>query len=100
VCKRFDLSHVVSDVRLLACTPLYQSYGEANMSASVSAGVIRASDIEELNKAVFPWELRMSQIGRGNFEAELNYPEIGGIFLTYEKWSRSVSDGNSENRLR
>ena len=61
------------------------------MTAEASAGKIHATDIEELNYSVWPWDLRMQQVSPGGFRADLDFAQINGILLTHERWSRRVA---------
>lgn len=61
------------------------------MTIEAEVGRIHAADIEELNYAVWPWDLRMRQISTGRFLADLEFAQINGILLTHERWSRRVS---------
>jgi AraC family ethanolamine operon transcriptional activator len=60
------------------------------MSPEASAGRIHVSDIEELNDSVWPWDLRMHQMSRGELRADLDFAQVNGILLTHERWSRRV----------
>lgn len=61
------------------------------MTAEVEIGTIHATDIEELNYSVWPWDLRMNQLSPGRFEADLELAQVNGILLTHEHWSHRVS---------
>jgi AraC family ethanolamine operon transcriptional activator len=60
------------------------------MMIEPQAGAIRVADIEELNFSVWPWDLRMQQMSRGDFRADLDFAQVNGILLTQERWSRRV----------
>jgi AraC family ethanolamine operon transcriptional activator len=57
---------------------------------SVVAGRIEVDDVEELNYAVSPWALRMSQISAGQLDARLDFVQVGGILLNRERWSHRI----------
>jgi AraC family ethanolamine operon transcriptional activator len=61
------------------------------MSLEIETGQIHAADIEELNYAVWPWDLRMQQMSPGSFLADLDFAQVNGILLTHERWSRRVT---------
>lgn len=61
------------------------------MTSEIVAGQIKVTDIEELNAAVSPWNLRMTQMGCGQLSSVLDFAMVGGILLTHERWSRSIS---------
>ncbi len=61
------------------------------MTSEANAGRIQVSDIEELNYSVWPWDLRMQQMSRGEFRAELDFAQVNGVLLTHERWLRRVS---------
>ena len=54
-------------------------------------GGIDASDVEELNYAVWPWELDMRQVSSGPLRANLQFLELDGILITRERWSSRVA---------
>jgi AraC family ethanolamine operon transcriptional activator len=55
------------------------------------SGAIVASDIDELNHAVWPWDLDMCQLSAGRLDARLNFLQIGGLLVNRERWSHQVS---------
>jgi AraC family ethanolamine operon transcriptional activator len=57
---------------------------------SVVVGRIEVEDVEELNYAVSPWELRMRQVSAGRLDAKLDFVQLGGILLNRERWSRRI----------
>ncbi|MBW2495864.1 MAG: helix-turn-helix domain-containing protein [Deltaproteobacteria bacterium] len=59
-------------------------------SDTVRVGEIVAGDIEELNYAVWPWELDMSQLSLGQLDAHLNFVQLDGILVNRERWSHRV----------
>lgn len=60
------------------------------MPQEASAGKIQVADIEELNYSVWPWDLRMHQLSRGELRADLDFAQVNGILLTHERWSRRI----------
>jgi AraC-like DNA-binding protein len=60
------------------------------MASSLGSGLIVASDIEELNYAVWPWELVMRQLSGGRLEARLRFVQVGGILVNRERWSQRI----------
>jgi AraC family ethanolamine operon transcriptional activator len=60
------------------------------MTTKADAGTIQIGDIEELNYAVWPWELRMRQLSSGRMLANLEFAQVDGILLTHERWSKRV----------
>lgn len=60
------------------------------MSSEFVATDIVVSDVEELNGAVSPWDLRMRQVSPGSLTATLNAVQVKGILLSDERWSRAV----------
>jgi len=63
---------------------------EACDTPNLTGGVIAARDIEELEGAVFPWQLDMRQVSKGTMDARIRFGEVGGILATREHWSRKV----------
>lgn len=61
------------------------------MPLEASTGKIQVADVEELNYAVWPWDLRMNQMSRGELRADIDFAQVNGILLTHERWSRRVS---------
>lgn len=61
------------------------------MTIESLAGTIQAQDVEELNHCVWPWDLRMNQMSRGQLRADLDFAQVNGVFLTRERWSHSIS---------
>ena len=57
---------------------------------NLTGSVIAARDIEELEGAVFPWQLDMRQVSKGTMDARIRLGEVGGILATREHWSRKV----------
>jgi AraC family ethanolamine operon transcriptional activator len=57
---------------------------------SIASGRIEVDDVEELNYAVSPWALRMSQISAGQLHARLDFVQVGGILLNRERWSHRI----------
>jgi AraC family ethanolamine operon transcriptional activator len=60
------------------------------MTTKADAGKIQIGDIEELNYAVWPWDLSMQQVSPGRFFANLEFAQVAGILLTRERWSQQV----------
>lgn len=60
------------------------------MTTKADAGKIEVQDIEELNYAVWPWDLRMRQLSSGRMLANLDFAQVNGILLTHERWSKRV----------
>ena len=60
------------------------------MVAAVRSGEIVANDIEELNYAVWPWELAMRQLSAGRLEASLGFLQLDGLLVNRERWSHRV----------
>jgi AraC family ethanolamine operon transcriptional activator len=60
------------------------------MVDAVRSGEIVANDIEELNYAVWPWELAMRQLSAGRLDARLAFLQLDGLLLTRERWSHRV----------
>jgi AraC family ethanolamine operon transcriptional activator len=60
------------------------------MDGTVKSGVITVSDVEELNYAVWPWELVMRQLSMGRLHASLNFLNLDGLLLNRERWSHRV----------
>ena len=60
------------------------------MVATEKSGEIVASDIEELNYAVWPWDLTMRQLSVGRLNARLNFVQLDGILVNRERWSHRV----------
>jgi AraC family ethanolamine operon transcriptional activator len=54
------------------------------------AGDIHADDIEELNHAVFPWDLLMRQMSLGSLQADIAFLQLDGILITRERWSNRI----------
>ena len=71
--------------------PKDQIQTEPPAHISADAGTIRATDIEELNAAVWPWDLNMTQLGRGQFNANLGFVQFRGMLLSHERWSKRLS---------
>lgn len=61
------------------------------MTSQVIAGHIHVTDIEELNAAVWPWRLRMNQLGNGQLSGDMDYAMVNDILLTHERWSHRLS---------
>ena len=57
---------------------------------NLTGSVIAARDIEELEGAVFPWQLDMRQVSKGTMDARIRLGEVGGILATRAHWSRKV----------
>jgi AraC family ethanolamine operon transcriptional activator len=54
-------------------------------------GAIHVDDIEELNHAVWPWELVMRQISAGPLRADLEFQQLNGILINRERWIQRVA---------
>jgi AraC family ethanolamine operon transcriptional activator len=53
-------------------------------------GAIHADDIEQLNHAVWPWDLVMRQMSLGPLRADLEFLQLDGILINREQWSNRV----------
>jgi AraC-like DNA-binding protein len=60
------------------------------MAQTVRSGKIVVNDVEELNYAVSPWELVMSQLSSGRLAAHLDFVQLDGLLVNRERWSRRV----------
>jgi AraC family ethanolamine operon transcriptional activator len=60
------------------------------MVDTVRSGSIVASDVEELNCAVWPWDLVMRQLSMGRLDSRLNFVQLDGLLVNRERWSHRV----------
>ena len=55
-----------------------------------TTGSLEVTHIEQLQQAVFPWQVQLQQLSPGEMTSQMEYLMLNGIMLYRERWSQSV----------
>ncbi len=58
--------------------------------AAAGSGRVESFDVHEHEQLVRPWDVRLNQLSRGRFHAELRYVSTPRMLIYEERWSKAV----------